>query len=102
MKIIDKEEVKSLLKDGMTIMIGGFMSNGTSEILIDALIEKDVKDLTIIANDTGTPDTGIARLVAHGSIKKLIASHIGLNPMTGQLKDRSGYGSGRRERNDCN
>lgn len=61
------------------------MSNGTPEILIDALLEKGVTDLAIIANDSGTPDTGIGRLVKDGAVSKLIASHIGLNPLTGQL-----------------
>lgn len=74
-----------MVKDGMSIMIGGFMSNGTPEILMDALVERGVKNLTVIANDTGTPGTGIAKLIAAGAVKKLIASHIGLNPQTGQL-----------------
>lgn len=85
MKKITAQEAASHLKDGMTVMIGGFMSNGTPEILIDALIEKGIKDLTIIANDSGTPETGIGKLIAAGLVKKLIASHIGLNPLTGQL-----------------
>lgn len=84
-KRIDVKHAAGLVKDGMTVMIGGFMSNGTPEIIMDVLVEKGVKDLTVIANDTGTPGTGIAKLIAAGAVKKLIASHIGLNPMTGQL-----------------
>lgn len=84
-KYIDAKQAAELVKDGMTVMIGGFMSNGTPEILIDALVSKGVKDLTVIANDAGTPDTGIGKLVAEGAIKKLIVSHIGLNPLAGQL-----------------
>ena len=84
-KQIDAKQAVDLIQDGMTLMIGGFMSNGTPEILMDALVEKGVRDLTIIANDSGTPDTGIGKLVAAGAVKKLIASHIGLNPQTGQL-----------------
>lgn len=84
-KQIDAKQAAGLVKDGMTVMISGFMSNGTPEILMDALVEKGVRDLTVIANDTGTPGTGIAKLVAAGAVKKLIASHIGLNPMAGQL-----------------
>lgn len=85
MKKVSAQEAVASIQDGAVLMIGGFMSNGTPEILIDALLEKGVKDLTVIANDSGTPETGIGRLVAAGAIKKLIASHIGLNPMTGQL-----------------
>lgn len=85
MKKVSAQEAVASIQDGAVLMIGGFMSNGTPEILIDALLEKGVKDLTVIANDSGTPETGIGRLVAAGAIRKLIASHIGLNPMTGQL-----------------
>ncbi len=84
MKVVDKEFVKSLLKDDMTIMIGGFMANGTPEILIDAVLEKGTKGITVIANDAGYPDKGIGRLVADNRVKKLITSHIGLNPLAGQ------------------
>lgn len=85
MLITSAQEAVASVTDGTVVMIGGFMSNGTPELLIDALLEKGVKDLTIIANDSGTPDTGIGRLVRAGMVKKLIASHIGLNPLTGQL-----------------
>ncbi len=84
-KQIDAKQAAEFVKNGMTVMIGGFMSNGTPEIIMDALVEKGVKDLTVIANDSGTPGTGIGKLVAAGAVKKLIASHIGLNPQTGQL-----------------
>jgi acetate CoA/acetoacetate CoA-transferase alpha subunit len=85
LKKISAQEAVSKINDGMTVMVGGFMSNGTPEILMDALVEKGVKDLTIIGNDSGTPGTGIGKLIAAGAVKKLIASHIGLNPQTGQL-----------------
>lgn len=85
MKQIFAKEAANMVKDGMTIMVGGFLSNGTPEILMDALVEKGVRDLTIIANDSGTPGTGIAKLIAAGLVKKLIVSHIGLNPETGRL-----------------
>lgn len=84
MKIVDKEFIKTILKDNMTIMIGGFMANGTSEVLIDAVLENGTKDITVIANDAGYPDKGIGRLVSEGRVKKLITSHIGLNPIAGK------------------
>lgn len=83
-KIISIAEVKDSLKDGMTLMIGGFLANGTPETLIDCLIEKNVKDLIIICNDTGFPDRGIGRLVVNKQVKKVITSHIGTNPETGR------------------
>ncbi|AAM23982.1 MAG: Acyl-CoA:acetate CoA transferase alpha subunit [Caldanaerobacter subterraneus] len=84
-KVVTFEELKPLFKDGMTLMIGGFLANGTPEKLIDLLIELNVKDLTIIANDTSFPDRGIGRLVVAGLVKKVITSHIGTNPVTGKL-----------------
>ena len=84
-QMIGAAQAADMIKDGMTVMIGGFMSNGTPEILMDAIVEKGIKNLTVIANDTGTPGTGIGKLIAAGAVKKLIATHIGLNPMTGQL-----------------
>lgn len=85
MKQITAEQAAAYVKDEMTVMVGGFMSNGTPQILMDALVKKGVKNLTIIANDTGTPNDGIGKLIAAGAVKKLIASHIGLNQQTGQL-----------------
>jgi len=83
-KIKEINEVIEYINDGMTLMIGGFMAIGTPEILIDAILEKGVKDLTIIANDTGLLDKGIGKLVINKRVKKVIASHIGLNPETGR------------------
>jgi acetate CoA/acetoacetate CoA-transferase alpha subunit len=82
-KIKNIEEIVALIEDGMTIMIGGFMGVGTPEIIIDAMVSKGIKNLTIIANDTGLPGKGIGKLITNKMIKKLIASHIGLNPETG-------------------
>lgn len=82
-KIKDINEVVEYIKDGMTLMIGGFMAVGTPEILINAILEKGIKDLTIIANDTGFVDKGIGKLIINKRVKKVIASHIGLNPETG-------------------
>jgi len=82
---INKEKFIALLKDGMSIMVGGFLTNGTPEGLIDLLIESNVKNLTIICNDGGYPDKGVGRLVVNNQVKKIIASHIGTNPTIGTL-----------------
>ena len=84
-KMISAADAAEIIDDGMTVMIGGFMSNGTPQILMDALVKKGIKNLTVIANDSGLPDNGIGKLIASGAIKKLIATHIGLNPTTGKL-----------------
>ena len=80
-KIVNSaDEAVAPIKDGSVIMVGGFMACGTPEILIDALVKKGVKNLTIICNDGGWPDRGVGKLIANGQVKKLIASHVGLNP----------------------
>ncbi|PLS05576.1 acetate CoA-transferase subunit alpha [Neobacillus cucumis] len=83
-KIISKEEVSSLFKDGMTIMAGGFMGVGTPQELVTAMIEADVKDITLIVNDTAFAEAGVGPLIVNKRVKKVIASHIGTNPETGR------------------
>lgn len=82
-KIVTLEEAISHINDGMTIMVGGFLAVGTPEKLVDALVEKGVKDLTIISNDTSFVDRGVGKLVVNKQLKKFIGSHIGTNPETG-------------------
>ena len=82
-KLVSMEEAISHVKDGMTLFIGGFLAVGTPEKIIDALVEKGVKDLTIIANDTGFEDKGIGKLVVNNQVKKVVATHIGTNRTTG-------------------
>lgn len=79
-KVRTASEAVSEINDGAVIMVGGFMACGTPEILIDALVEKNVRNLTIICNDAGVPGRGVGKLLSNGQIKKLIASHVGLNP----------------------
>jgi acetate CoA/acetoacetate CoA-transferase alpha subunit len=79
-KIKTAEDAVSGIVDGATIMVGGFMACGTPEILIDALVKKGSRNLTIICNDAGVPGRGVGKLLSNGQIKTLIASHVGLNP----------------------
>jgi len=81
-KIISIDEAADMVKDGMTIMVGGFLANGTPERLIDALVKKNVKNLTLLCNDTGFPDKGVGKMVVNKQFKKIIASHVGTNPET--------------------
>jgi acetate CoA/acetoacetate CoA-transferase alpha subunit len=83
-KIRSLDEIMLHIKDGMTIMIGGFMGVGTPEMIIDGIVDRGIKDLTIIANDTAFPSVGVGRLVVNGQVKKVIVSHIGLNPEAGR------------------
>lgn len=83
-KLISIEQVKTLIPDGAVVAVGGFMANGSPEAIIDALVEAGVKDLTLICNDAGFPDRGVGKMVAHHQFKKIIASHIGLNPEAGR------------------
>lgn len=77
------EEAINHIEDGMTIMVGGFLGCGSPHRLIDALVEKGVKDLTLICNDSGFTDIGVGKLVVNKQIKKLMASHVGTNRETG-------------------
>jgi acetate CoA/acetoacetate CoA-transferase alpha subunit len=79
-KIKSAQEAIAPISDGASIMVGGFMACGTPEILIDALVEKNIKNLTVICNDAGVPGRGVGKLLTNGQIKTLIASHVGLNP----------------------
>jgi acetate CoA/acetoacetate CoA-transferase alpha subunit len=83
-KIISEEEFSTILTDGMTIMAGGFMGVGTPQELVNAMLEADVKDITLIANDTAFTETGVGPLIVNKRVKKVIASHIGTNPETGK------------------
>ena len=83
-KVKNKEDIIAYLKDGQTIMIGGFLCAGTPEMFIDILIENRIKNLTVIANDTGFEDRGIGRLVVNKQIRKMIATHVGTNKETGR------------------
>ncbi|MDY0138664.1 MAG: 3-oxoacid CoA-transferase subunit A [Candidatus Izemoplasmatales bacterium] len=82
---IKKKDFKDILKDGISIMVGGFLTNGTPETLIDYVVESKVKNLTIICNDGGYEDKGVGKLIVNNQVRKLIASHIGTNPYVGQL-----------------
>lgn len=82
-KVMSLDEAVDQIKDGMTIMVGGFLGCGTPHKIIDALAEKGVKDLTLICNDSGFTDFGVGKLVVNKQIKKLVASHIGTNRETG-------------------
>lgn len=89
-KIRTADQAIEGLEDGMTIMVGGFMATGSPEHLMDAIVRKGVKNLTVIGNDGGIPPKdgrtarGIGKLIDAGLVYRLIASHVGLNPQVGE------------------
>jgi len=87
-KYISIEEAINYIKSGMTIMIGGFLGNGNPHKIIDALVNTSIKNLTIIANDSAMPEYGIGKLIVNKQVKKLITSHIGTNPVTGDMMNK--------------
>ena len=64
---------------GMTVMIPGFVNCGVPETLIKGLVEKGVKDLNVISNNTSIAGKGIGLLVHADSIRHITCSHIGNN-----------------------
>ena len=82
MKTISLEKAVAMIPNGASLMIGGFMAVGTPERVMDEIVRQGKRDLTVIANDTAIPGKGIGKLVGAKLLRKLIASHIGLNPET--------------------
>lgn len=83
-KVSTIEEAVARIQDGMTVMVGGFLAVGTPLALVDALVKTGAKNLTLVANDTATPERGVGKLVVNRQVKKAIVSHIGTNPETGK------------------
>jgi acetate CoA/acetoacetate CoA-transferase alpha subunit len=91
-KIITITEAVELIKDGSTIMVSGFMGCGTPHKIIDALSKSGKGDFTLISSDACKPGGllneahyGVAKLIHNKQIKKLYASHVGLNPEVATL-----------------
>ena len=78
-KFVSLEEAAAQIKDGMTVMIGGFLGCGNAHKIIDVLVKNNVKDLTVIANDSPPTGFGLARLIDNHQVKRFIASHVGMN-----------------------
>ncbi len=76
------EAAAERIPDGSSLLIGGFMGVGTPERMIDALVARQARDLTVIANDTANPGRGIGKLITAGAVRRVVTSHIGLNPET--------------------
>ena len=83
MKLPDKtttiEAAIARVKDGDSVMVGGFGVPGTPMTLIRALVDHGARDLTLIKNDANEPDMGIDHLLQSGQVTRLITTHLGLN-----------------------
>jgi len=86
--ILSAHDAAGKIKDGNSLMVGGFMDCGAPHTIILALKQTATKNLTLICNDTAIHDfktakvTGVAHLVQNKMFKKIIASHIGANQET--------------------
>jgi 3-oxoacid CoA-transferase subunit A len=78
-KVASAEEAISDIKDGDTIMLGGFGLCGIPENCIAALVKKGVKNLTCISNNAGVDDFGIGLMLQKKQVKKMISSYVGEN-----------------------
>ena len=84
-KVAGLEDALQHIRDGMTLMYGGFGGVGNPPSLCQGILDKGVRDLVLIGNDCAFPDIGIGRLITAGRARKVIVSHIGSNPNAGRL-----------------
>ena len=73
------QALAGVLKDGMTVMAGGFGLCGIPEVLIDAVRQSGVKDLTVVSNNAGVDGVGLGLLLETRQIRKMISSYVGEN-----------------------
>eukprot|EP01037_Dinobryon_pediforme_P000682 gene682-684_t len=72
---IDEQHAIAPIQDGASIIVSGFGEAGVPYELMNAIIDKDLKELVIIANNAGTFDRGIAAMIRQGRVRKVICSH---------------------------
>ena len=81
-KVVTIDQAMEKLHDGMTIMVPGFVNCGVPQTLIQNIMNRGIKDLNIISNNTSVKGKGIGKLVHAGAIKHITCSHIGNNVET--------------------
>lgn len=87
-KVISAEEAVKKIKDGDTVMVGGFLAGGFPEDLVRALVDTNpASNLTIISNDTGTPELSIYKLVKSGRVKRIFCILYWLQSRNGKAPD---------------
>jgi 3-oxoacid CoA-transferase subunit A len=75
----DVKQASDGIKDGMTLMLGGFGLCGIPENAISELVRRNIKDITCISNNAGVDDFGLGQLLKKNQIKKMISSYVGEN-----------------------
>ena len=90
-RVITVQDAVAMIPEGATIMIGGFMGCGNTHGILDALARSGKRGFTVICNDgamlqgpDGSECYGVAKLIRNRQIKRLIATHVGLNPEVAQ------------------
>ncbi|MFC4770277.1 CoA transferase subunit A [Effusibacillus consociatus] len=85
-RFMTAKEAVSLVPNGATIMVGGFGLSGQPLSLVEALLETDVTDLTVISNNVGQPGQGLGKLLLDNRIKKAIGTYFTSNPDVSRYK----------------
>ena len=80
-----KTALSDVLRDGMTLMSGGFGLCGSPQILIEAVRDLGAKDLTVVSNNAGIDGAGLGILLETRQIRKMVASYVGENKLFAQL-----------------
>lgn len=80
--MITIEEALNKIKDEQRIMIGGFAGVGNPMDLVRGMVDRKVKNITLIGNDTGNNDDDLGTLIINKVVNRVIASHIGTNRET--------------------
>ncbi len=83
-KIQTLDKAMEHIRDGVSLMAGGFGGVGTPPLLCKGILDKNVQDITLISNDAGFPNVGVGPMVCRGQVKKMITTHIGSNPFAGK------------------
>ena len=92
--ISDLDPIVAQVKDGDTLMLGGFGLCGIPENCITALVKKGVKGLTCISNNAGVDDFGIGLMLKTRQVKKMISSYVGENQEASGSSDEGLSGPG--------
>jgi acetate CoA/acetoacetate CoA-transferase alpha subunit len=82
MKTVPLADAVAMIPDGARLVVGGFLSVGTPDRLMDEIVRQGKRDLTLIANDTARPGVGVGKLIDAKCVRHIIVSHIGTNPET--------------------
>jgi acetate CoA/acetoacetate CoA-transferase alpha subunit len=79
---VSAQQAAEMIPNGASVMVGGFLGVGSPDRLIDALVARGARGLTLIGNDTGMPGVGVGKLMDAGAVARVVVSHIGTNPVT--------------------